>query len=180
MVNEREEFCRRLRVLDGMRPTEWYPLADIVRRAGDYGVTSIFLGSKSHASLIVKVKDGEVVEYDPLDGELSDGIDINTYEPIAVQAYFTGNLNDLFDLGVGFAAIDLGNVQNLRQVLNIVDTVDGGYELEGMDSLGRIQGDGCNCAPLSLYAAIIGNVNTPKYAGRLDREAILRDTGLRI
>ena len=119
----------------------------------ELGMTAVGIGSSGHAVLILKMEPEKTKIYDPMRGVC--------YRPTKkILAEHLMPSNDLMPMWAK-------NNQDLKDYL-----LGDEYELNLNDDFPRIQKDSCNCGPLSLYAALIANASTPKYAEKLNTDAI--------
>lgn len=119
----------------------------------ELGMTAVGIGSHGHAVLILEMGPEQTKIYDPMRGIC--------YRPTKkIPAEHLMPSNDLMPIWAK-------SNQDLKDYL-----LSGEYELNLDDDFPRIQKDSYNCGPLSLYAALIANASTQKYAEKLNANSI--------
>ncbi len=177
-----KHFCRAVREIRNRPEPEWYNQTDIYATANLYNVSAVFAGDGKHWTLVTDILDGDQLRiYDPLgfynssqtilEKPLSDFIFLvatgEVHKSIEPEDY-------IWDKAIPVKAMDALLEPTKENLENLIAT---GYHLN-MINIRRIQEDGHNCGPLSVYAALVGNRHTPEFEPHVRWIDILRDTGI--
>ncbi|HLE07574.1 MAG TPA: hypothetical protein VI933_03025 [archaeon] len=123
---------------------------------GMLGMTAVGFGRGAHQYLILKIDNERARLYDPMRGKRQVAASEVSYDSVR----FSKNIFSRANKARGAGAV-------LKDFLSAEE-----YELDV--SLGRIQEDRYNCCPLALYAALLANAKSPRYARELNVEEIKR------
>ncbi|MDP3640450.1 MAG: hypothetical protein Q8R53_04610, partial [Nanoarchaeota archaeon] len=152
----------------------WFTLDDMLEVAEAFGICGVFHSDRSHWRLVLGVNVHETLKvYDPL--YKKEGSHVYYYKPPTDAVSMPSrDLQRIFRID----GSELFRSESHR--LDLLRKKGYALNLPANFRNERLQGDGHNCGPLVLYAAMVGNKYTPQFGGKADFVKLKQLSGIDI